>query len=354
MIYQARPHTFWRMPDHHQTNVVIIGAGPVGLFAVFELGLLDIKCHLIDILDRPGGQCTELYPEKPIYDIPALPVVSGQELTDRLMAQIKPFHPVFHFSQMAKTCEKTANGFRITTDTGTVIDCKAVIIAAGGGSFTPKKPPIKGIEAYEGTSVFYAVRKLEQFKNKDIVIAGGGDSALDWTLNLQPVAKSITLLHRRDEFRAAPHSVNAMRALVAEKKMKLAIGNLTELKGEGARLSAVTITAADKGEQDIPCDTLLAFYGLTMKLGPVATFGIGMKDNLIPVNTENFETDMEGIFAIGDINWYPGKLKLILSGFHEAALAAQKIFRYVHPERKWRFEYTTSSSNLQMKLGVKE
>jgi thioredoxin reductase (NADPH) len=223
----------------------------------------------------------------------------------------------------------------------------------GGGSFMPKKPPIKGIEAYEGKSVFYAVRKKGMFKNKHLVIAGGGDSALDWTLHLQPEAASLTLVHRRDEFRAAPHSVEQMRKRVADGKVKLAIGNLTGLEGNHGFLRAVSLTNADKTVREIPCDTLLAFYGLTMKLGPVAGFGIDMKDGLIPVNTENFETNIPGIFAIGDINTYPGKLKLILSGFHEAALMAQKAFRYVHPGRKWRFEYTTSSSSLQEKLGVK-
>jgi thioredoxin reductase (NADPH) len=346
-----------RMTTVHQTDVVIIGAGPVGLFAVFELGLLDIKAHLIDILDRPGGQCAELYPEKPIYDIPALPVVSGQELTDKLMEQIKPFNPVFHFSQMAVMTEKTETGWRVTTDADTVIEARALVIAAGGGSFTPKKPPIKGLETYEGKSVFYAVRQVERFRGKTLVIAGGGDSALDWTLNLQPVAKEVTLVHRRDDFRAAPHSVQKMRALVANGDMKLVISNLTDVRGGEGQLEAVTVTNADRTTSDIPCDTLLAFYGLTMKLGPVgdicARHGIALKDGLIPVDTEKFETSVPGIFAIGDINWYPGKLKLILSGFHEAALMAQKAFRYVYPDRKWRFEYTTSSTNLQEKLGVR-
>ncbi|TAL37158.1 MAG: NAD(P)/FAD-dependent oxidoreductase [Alphaproteobacteria bacterium] len=342
----------------HHTDVIIIGAGPVGLFAVFELGLLDMKAHLVDILDRPGGQCAELYPEKPIYDIPALPVVSGHELTEKLMEQIKPFKPVFHFSQMAETVEKTATGWRVTTDAGTVLEAKAIVIAAGGGSFTPKKPPIKGIETYEGKSVFYAVRKRDQFKGSNLVIAGGGDSALDWTLNLQPLANSVTLIHRRDDFRAAPHSVQQMRELVGAGKMKLVISNLTGVTGnDNGQISAVTVSNPDKTTNDIPCDALLAFYGLTMKLGPVGTIceklGVEMKDGLIPVDTEKFETGVQGIFAIGDINWYPGKLKLILSGFHEAALMAQRAFRYVYPERKWRFEYTTSSSNLQEKLGVK-
>jgi len=341
----------------HTTDVIIIGAGPVGLFAVFELGLLDMKAHLVDILDRPGGQCAELYPEKPIYDIPALPVVSGNELTEKLLEQIKPFNPVFHFGQMAQQLEKTDGGWKLTTDTGTVIQAKVIVIAAGGGSFTPKKPPIKGIEEYEGKSVFYAVRKVEQFRNKNVVIAGGGDSALDWTLNLQRVANAVTLLHRRDDFRAAPHSVAQMRALVDSGKIKLVISNLTGLQGKDGHISALQVTNPDKTTAEIPCDTLLAFYGLTMKLGPVGDFcaqhKVEMKDGLIPVDTEKFETSVPTIFAIGDINWYPGKLKLILSGFHEAALMAQKAFRYVYPDRKWRFEYTTSSTNLQEKLGVK-
>lgn len=345
------------MTTTHQTDAIIIGAGPVGLFAVFELGLLDIKAHLIDILDRPGGQCAELYPEKPIYDIPALPVVTGQQLTDQLMEQIKPFSPTFHLGQMATHIEKTDAGWRVTTDDGTVIDGKVVIIAAGGGSFTPKKPPLQGIEAYEGKSVFYAVRKREQFAGKHLVIAGGGDSALDWTLNLQPLAASVTLLHRRDDFRAAPHSVAQMRALVASGNLKLVIANLNGLNGTDGQIDSLAITYADKTADSLPCDTLLAFYGLTMKLGPVGALceklGIPLKDGLIPVDTEKFETGVPGIFSIGDINWYPGKLKLILSGFHEGALMAQQAFRYIHPERKLRFEYTTSSSNLQEKLGVK-
>lgn len=336
------------MVTKHQTDAVIIGAGPVGLFAVFELGLLDIKCHLVDILDRAGGQCAELYPEKPIYDIPALPVVSGQQLTDQLMEQIKPFHPLFHFSQSAEKLEKTENGWRLTTDAETVIEAKVVIVAAGGGRFTPKKPPIKGIENFEGKSVFYAVRQKEKLHGKRLLIAGGGDSALDWTIDLAPVA-DVTLVHRRDDFRAAPHSVSAMRDLVAKGKIKLLIGNLTDIQGDNGQIAAATVS-----NENIPCDALLAFYGLTMKPGPLASFGIEMKGDLVPVNTENFETNVPGIFAIGDINWYPGKLKLILSGFHEAALMAQKAFQYVHPGRKWRFEYTTSSTNLQQKLGVKE
>ncbi|OFW87065.1 MAG: ferredoxin--NADP(+) reductase [Alphaproteobacteria bacterium RIFCSPHIGHO2_12_FULL_45_9] len=337
------------------TDAIIIGAGPVGLFAVFELGLLDIKAHLIDILDRPGGQCTELYPEKPIYDIPAYPVIGGQELTDNLMKQIEPFKPTFHFSQMAESVTKTEDGkWKVTTDIGTTIIAPVIIIAAGGGSFMPKKPSIPNIESYEGQSVFYAVRKMEQFRDKNLVIAGGGDSALDWTINLQPIAKHVTLIHRRDDFRAAPDSVNKMRELVAEGKMTLKIADLVSINGDAPNMTGLNVKSKEEGESVVACDTLLAFYGLTMKLGPIANFGLNLHENLIPVDTEKFETSEKGIFAIGDINYYPGKLKLILSGFHEAALMAQQAFRYIYPDKKLRFQYTTSSSDLQSKLGVKE
>ncbi len=340
-------------PQSIETDVAIIGAGPVGLFAVFELGLLDIKAHLIDILDKPGGQCAELYPEKPIYDIPALPVVSGQQLTDRLMEQIQPFDPEFHFGERVDELQRTADGrFKLTTDVGNSFLAKVIVIAAGGGSFTPKRPPLQGIEDYEGTSVFYAVRRIDEFRDKDILIVGGGDSALDWALSLQPIAKSLTLLHRRDDFRAAPHSVEQMRALVADRQMALIIGQVGELKGVNGQLTGVTIKTKD-GERQLACDRLLPFFGLTMKLGPVANWGLNLEENLIPVDTEKFETSEQRIFAIGDINTYPGKLKLILSGFHEAALMAQQVHRYIYPDKKLLFQYTTSSSSLQKKLGVR-
>jgi thioredoxin reductase (NADPH) len=243
--------------------------------------------------------------------------------------------------------------WRVITDAGTTLTAPVVAIAAGGGSFVPKKPPITGIDAYEGTSVFYAVRKMEQFRDKRLVIVGGGDSALDWTLNLQPLAKHVTLVHRRDEFRAAPDSVHKMRALVEAGAMDLRFGQISALHGEGGQLFAVTLKGNDGTEERIPCDVMLPFFGLTMKLGPVANFGLNLHENLIPVDTEKFETSEPGIFAIGDINWYPGKLKLILSGFHEAALMAQQAFRYCRPNEKLRFQYTTSSTDLQKKLGVK-
>ena len=335
------------------TDVVIIGAGPVGLFAIFELGLLDIRAHVIDILDRPGGQCAELYPEKPIYDIPGLPVVTGQGLTDRLMEQIEPFGATFHFNERVDELKRTEDGaFILKTDIGKEFKAKVVVIAAGGGSFTPKRPPLKGIEEYEGKSVSYSVRRIEDFRDKDILIVGGGDSALDWTLNLQPVARSLTLVHRRDEFRAAPHSVEQMRALVNANKMRLLIGQVTQLSGSGGNLEEVTLKTKE-GEEKIKINSMLPFFGLTMKLGPVADWGLNLHENLIPVDTEKFETSEKGIFAIGDINTYPGKLKLILSGFHEAALMAQQAHHYIFPDKKLLFQYTTSSSSLQKKLGVR-
>ena len=336
-----------------ETDALIIGAGPVGLFAVFELGLLDIKAHVVDILGKPGGQCAELYPEKPIYDIPALPIVTGQELTDRLLNQIKPFNPAFHYGERIDSLKRAADGrFDVVTDAGKKFSAKVVVIAAGGGSFTPKRPPLEGIEAFEGRGVHYAVRKMETFRDKDVLIVGGGDSALDWTLNLQPVARSLTLLHRRDDFRGAPHSVEQMRQMVATNKMRLMIGQVTALHGANGDLEGATIKTKD-GEERIACNAMLPFFGLTMKLGPVADWGLNLAENLIPVDTEKFETSTPGIFAVGDINTYPGKLKLILSGFHEAALMAQAANRIVYPGKKVLFQYTTSSSSLQKKLGVK-
>jgi thioredoxin reductase (NADPH) len=342
------------MSDPIKTDVVIIGAGPIGLFAVFELGLLDMKAHLIDILDKIGGQCAELYPEKPIYDIPGIPYTSAQGLVDALMQQIKPFNPQFHLNEMVEKVEKIGDPlFRVTTDQGKVFESKILVIAAGGGSFQPKRPPIPGVEPYEGTSIFYAVRKMDAFRGKRVLIVGGGDSALDWTLNLAPLASHLTLLHRRSEFRAAPDSVNKMLALVGEGKIDFVLGQVTALQGEQGQISKAVVKTNEGSSYEIACDVMLPFFGLTMKLGPVANWGFELKNNeLIPVETAAFETSVPGIFAIGDINWYPGKLKLILSGFHESALMAQKAHRYVYPDKRLVFQYTTSSTSLQKKLGV--
>ncbi len=336
-----------------KTDVVIIGAGPVGLFAVFELGLLDLECHLIDILDRAGGQCAELYPEKPIYDIPAWPVISGHNLTERLLEQIAPFDPQFHYNRMVTMLEKQDDGsFIVETDENEKFHCAVIVIAAGGGSFQPKRPPVPGIEEFEKHSVFYSIRRIEEFRDLDLLIAGGGDSALDWTLNLQPLAKSITLVHRREEFRGAPDSVKKMRALVEAGKINLQIGQITDLQGNCGVLEKVSIKDKEGGLNELKVDRILPFFGLTMKLGPVANWGLNLHENLIAVDTEKFATSEPGIFAIGDINTYPGKLKLILSGFHEAALMAQAAKKHISPDERIIFQYTTSSTKLQKKLGV--
>jgi len=340
------------MSEVTKTDVLIVGAGPVGLFAVFELGLLDLKCHLIDILDRPGGQCAELYPEKPIYDIPGWPSISAQGLVDKLMEQIAPFNPSFTYNRMIAGLERMEDGsFRVTTDENEVFEAKVVVIAAGGGSFQPKRPPIPGIEAYEGKSVFYSVRRMEEFRGHEVMVVGGGDSALDWTLNLHPIAKAMTLVHRRPEFRAAPDSVNKMFAMQERKELDFQIGQVTALSGENGELRSATVKGPD-GDIEVPVTRLLPFFGLTMKLGPIAEWGLNLEQNLITVDTEKFETSVPGVFAIGDINWYPGKLKLILSGFHEAALMSQAAKRIVNPGDRIVFQYTTSSTSLQKKLGV--
>ncbi|MDI3468333.1 MAG: Thioredoxin reductase [Pseudolabrys sp.] len=341
------------MSDPIKTDALIVGAGPVGLFAVFELGLLDVRAHLVDILDKTGGQCSELYPEKPIYDIPGFPIVTAQGLVDGLTKQSAPFDPKIHLNEMVETIERIGDPlFRVTTTGGKTFEAKVIVIAAGGGSFQPKRPPIPGIEAYEAKSVHYAVRRMEDFRGKRVLIAGGGDSALDWTLNLAPIASHLTLLHRRSEFRAAPDSVNKMMALVGEGKIDFVMGQATSVEGADGRIAKVIVKRNDGSNFEIACDAVLPFFGLTMKLGPIANWGLRLNEELIPVDTEAFETNEKGIFAIGDINTYPGKLKLILSGFHEAALMARKAAHYVFPNKRQVFQYTTSSTSLQKKLGV--
>ncbi len=341
------------MPDDIiRTDMIIIGAGPVGLFAVFEAGLLGMKCHLVDNLDKVGGQCAELYPDKPIYDIPAVPVCTGQELVDRLMEQIRPFAPTFHLRQQAETLERSeSGGWRVTTSAGTVLEAPVVVIAAGAGSFVPRRIPLPEARAFEDRSLFYLVRRREDFRDRDILIAGGGDSALDWLLALEPIARSIALVHRRDQFRAAPDSVERMRALVESGRARFYIGQITGLEGKDGVLEAVRIRTREE-ELRHPCDRLLAFYGLKMELGPLANWGLELEGQQIKVDTEAFETNLPGVFAIGDVCTYPGKLKLILSGFHEGALMCQKAFRYCFPDKKLVFRYTTSSTELHKRLGV--
>ncbi|MCX8516310.1 MAG: NAD(P)/FAD-dependent oxidoreductase [Alphaproteobacteria bacterium] len=345
-----------------KTDAVIIGAGPVGLFAVFELGLHGIACHVVDILDKPGGQCAELYPDKPIYDIPALPVVSGQALTEGLLKQIEPFQPTFHFGQMVEKLESNgAGGWRLTTSEGQEFETKVVVIAAGGGSFQPKKPAIAEIEKFEGKGVAYAVRKIDQYNGRRILVAGGGDSALDWVINLAERAGEIGLVHRRREFRGAPSSVKKLETLVETGRVHFYIGNPVRLVGDGDRLSGVVIEA-DGQEQTVAVDCFLPFYGLSMKLGPLADWnlhlGKGDNDpldkNLILVDTAEFKTNLDGVYAVGDINYYKGKLKLILSGFHEVALMAISAKRRLAPSERVTMQYTTSSTKLQRLLKVIE
>tara|TARA_B100000963_G_C22616169_1_gene667453 strand:- start:142 stop:1155 length:1014 start_codon:yes stop_codon:yes gene_type:complete len=334
-----------------KTDVVIVGAGPVGLFAVFELGLLNINCHLIDNLDKVGGQCAELYPEKPIYDIPSRPVVTGQELTDELLKQIDPFKPKFHLNQQVEKITKSEYGWIVTTSIGTIIESKCIVIAAGAGSFVPRKPPIENIEKFENKNVFYAIRNKSIFENKKLLIAGGGDSALDWTNELSKKS-NVTLIHRRKEFRAAPDSVNKMQELENEGKVDFIKGVIKDIQKTDKNKIKV-LYQENENMFDLEVDYLLPFFGLKMELGPISDWGLNLHENLIKVDTEKFETSVSSIFAIGDINWYPGKLKLILSGFHEAALMAQECFKYCFPDKKNKFQYTTSSKDLQKKLGVK-
>ena len=338
--------------DLIETDALIIGAGPVGLFAIFELGLVDIRAHVVDIQEKPGGQCAELYPEKPIYDIPALPVVSGQELTDRLLEQARPFDPQFHLGQMIETMERSQDGrWMLTSDLGGRFLAKVVVIAAGGGSFQPKRPPVPGIEDFEGTSVFYSIRRMDAFEGKNVLLVGGGDSALDWTLALAPAVNSLTLMHRREQFRGAPDSVAKVMAMVESGEITFRLGQMAALHGTDGQLERVGAKGPD-GEFEIDCEVLLPFFGLTMKLGPIADWGLELEDNHIVVDVESFQTSVPGIFAIGDINTYPGKLKLILSGFHEAALMAHSAYGIVYPGERLVFQYTTSSSSIHKKLGV--
>jgi thioredoxin reductase (NADPH) len=337
-----------------QAEVVIVGAGPCGLFQVFELGLLGIKAHLVDSLAAPGGQCTELYPEKPIYDIPALPVCGAQELVDRLLQQIKPFGAEWHLGQEVTGLERQAGGrrFTVTTSTGTVFDAGAVIIAGGVGSFQPRRLVVDGAEALEGRQVHYRVRDAQQYHGKHLLILGGGDSALDWVLDFTGKAASVTLVHRRAEFRAAPASVAAMRELEAAGKLAFHEGLVEGLTVEDSVLRGARIKTASGDVVSVVCDHAFAFYGLHPKLGPIAEWGLELEKKALRVDTEKFQTSEPGIFAVGDINTYPGKKKLILSGFHEAALAAFGVQAWLYPEKKQFLQYTTTSPAMQKRLGV--
>jgi thioredoxin reductase (NADPH) len=340
------------MSDQY-VETVIIGAGPVGLFQIFELGLLGITTHIIDSLGQPGGQCTELYPDKPIYDIPALPVCGAQELIDRLLVQVKPFNPTFHLGQEVTDVRVLGNGkFFVGTSAGARLITGAVVIAGGVGSFQPRRLSIPGAEQYEGKSIHYRVRSAADFIDRDLVICGGGDSALDWTVALCEKARSLTLVHRRAEFRAAPATVARMRDLVAAGKMQLLQGNAVGLRSDNERLVALDVQTADGLTRQVPVDHVFAFFGLHPKLGPIAEWGLELERKALKVDTEKFQTSIPGIFAVGDINTYPGKKKLILSGFHEAALAAFGIQHHLFPEKRQFLQYTTTSPIMQKRLGV--
>lgn len=327
----------------HTTDVAIIGAGPVGLFAIFELGMLKIKAHVIDTLPALGGQCSALYPEKPIYDIPGFPSIDAQDLIKNLEAQAAPFDPVYHLDQQVTKVEKRDGGWRVETNKGTVIECKAVIIAAGCGAFGPNRPPLTGIEAYEGTSVHYMVKSREDFRDKTLVIAGGGDSAVDWANSLGELAKKIYMVHRRDKFRAMPESVDKMQALVAAGKIEMVVPfQLESLAGDNGKLTAIGLKSMDGSVREVEADHLLAFFGLSMELGPIASWGLNLNGNHIATDPGTSTTSAPAIFAIGDIATYPHKLKLILCGFAEAAQAAHAIRDIVFPDTAYHFEYSTS------------
>ncbi len=324
------------------TDICIIGAGPVGLFTVFEAGLLKMRCHLIDALPQIGGQLSEIYPQKPIYDIPGYPEIKAQELIDRLMEQIAPFDPGFTLGERVEELEKQEDGsYIVRTNEGTAVHCQVVAIAGGLGCFEPRKPEIAGLEDFEGKGVAYMVKQPEQFRDKNIVLAGGGDSALDWTIYLADVAKKVTLVHRGDTFRGAPDSAEKVFELAKEGKINLVLqSNVLSISGS-EHIESITLVGKDKEEKTLETDYLIPLFGLSPKLGPLANWGLNIDKSAIEVNTFDYSTNVERIFAIGDINTYPGKLKLILCGFHEAALMVQSAFKFVYPDQKLSFKYTT-------------
>ena len=331
------------MTTNYQTDVVIIGAGPSGLFTIFECGMLGLKCHVIDSLDHIGGQCIALYPEKPIYDIPAWPEIKAADLIAHLETQMLPFAPVIHLSQQVLEISGSANNFTVKTSKGAVIETKAIVIAGGTGSFGPQKPPLEKLGEYEGTSVFYAVRSREQFRDKNIVIAGGGDSAIDWAISLSEVAQKISVVHRRDKFRGAPASVDKLHALAASGKIDLVVPyQLDALEGQNGQLTGVIVADLDHNRKTIPADILLPFFGLSTSLGAMAEWGLALDKNHIQVDQSTSATNVAGIYAVGDMATYPHKLKLILTGFAEGAHAAHAIRRQIFPDQEIHFEYSTT------------
>lgn len=339
------------------TDAVIVGAGPVGLFQVFELGLLEVKAHVIDSLPHPGGQCVELYPDKPIYDIPAVPVCTGQELTDKLLAQIAPFGASFHFGQEVTIVQQQADGrFFVETTKGIQFLTKTLFIAAGVGAFQPRALKVEGLSAFEGTQLFYHVKSPDDFAGKNLVIVGGGDSVIDWALEFAKEsshqARSVILIHRRDAFQAAPSNVAKMRALCEANAMQFMVGQVTGYDEKEGQLTGVKVTGADGVTRVVPLDALLVFFGLSPKLGPIAQWGLDIERKQLKVDTEKFSTSVPGIFAVGDINVYPGKKKLILCGFHECTLAAFGAMPIIFPEKKVFLQYTTTSPKLHKVLGV--
>ena len=336
-----------------KTDAVVIGAGPVGLFVVHQLGIIGLKAEVVDNLDKVGGQCIELYPDKPIYDIPALPLCTGESLTKNLLEQIKPFKTNIHLNQRVEEVVKEKNNWKITTNKKNIFLAPNIIIAGGVGSFEPRKFSVKEAEKFENKGVFYSVKDKSYFKNKKVCIFGGGDSALDWAIELSKFAQ-VTLIHRRNEFRGAEHSSAVAKKLEKEGKIKIKTPfQISSIDGE-KEINGITIKSDDNKVEKIETDYILGFFGLIMKLGPIAEWGLNLEKKTIPVNTENFQTNKEGIFAIGDICTYPGKLKLILSGFHEGALAARACFKLARPNEKYRFEFTTTSKGIQEKLGIKK
>jgi thioredoxin reductase (NADPH) len=326
-----------------QTDIVIIGAGPVGLFTVFEAGMLKMQCHVIDALDMTGGQCAALYPEKPIYDIPGYPSILALELVEKLAEQAAPFKPVYHLGQRVEKVQKTDTGFRVATSKGTPINCKVIIIAAGCGAFGPNRPPLDGIEEYEGKSVFYMVAKREDFRGKKVVIAGGGDSAVDWAISLSELTEKLYVVHRRDKFRCAPESASKLKTLADSGKIEMIVPyQLSGLTGNNGNLTSVVVSTLDGQEKSLEAQVLLPFFGLSMELGPIAEWGLNLTQNHIAVNPATCSTSTPGIFAIGDIVSYEGKLKLILNGFSEAAMACHAARKLLYPEEVLHFEYSTT------------